>query len=197
MVENVFKRPPYAQFKYEQELQRRNLETFGSMVGYWQKELNDFYKMTLIDKGYDLVVAEMFFERYNSVIKSVNTAEEVTALYKHFVTIIKLGDYIFQAAENYANKIAEQITELESTPICPCCGGYIPPDFIDELKIRYDDLQEQIKFYEVFTDQRRDDMKRLNDKVRRQEIKVEMWQVPQRTFSRSAEDDERESVGVG
>lgn len=178
MVENFFERPPYEQFKYEQELTRRNAETFGAMVRYWQKELSNYYEMTLTDKGFDLVVAEMFLTRYNDLIKSANTPEEVRQLYKHFVAIIQTGNYILKAAEEYAEKFAEQIAKFEETPVCPCCNGTISPDYIDELKMRYDDIQDQIKFYELFTQQRREDMKRLNDKVRRKEIKVEIWQVP-------------------
>ena len=208
MVENVFKRPPYAQFKYEQKLQKQNAETFGAVVGYWQKELCTFYKMSLTDKGYDLVVLEMFLEQYNDAIRSANTPEEVTALYEHFVKTIKLSKYVIRAAENYAKQIAEQITELEETPVCPCCSGYISPEFIDELKMRYDDLQEQIKFYEMFTQQRCEDMERLSKKVQSKEIKVEIWQVPGKMpwemennfpmhFRVVSEDDESESSGVG
>lgn len=206
MVENFFEHPPYEQFKYEQELLRQNSVTFGAMVGYWQKELSNYYEMTLAGRGYEFVVGEMFLERYNDFIRSANTPEEVTQLYKHFVAIIQIGNYVVKAAKNYAEKIAEQITEFEETPVCPCCNGNISPVFIDELQMRYDDIQDQIKFYESFTEQRREDMKRLNDKVRRKEIKVEMWQVPSTDIfeepvlihsSRGAENVGSESVSVG
>ena len=159
------------EFKRIADLNEQNEKTLWRTEIEWQAELDGDLKVVEIDNraGHELLM-----EHYGGKVRRVNGQESYDKVFDEFYKIIWLTARVIQNAEMYQRGIYRVIEELEKIPdsVCPCCGAKISDDFYTFQRLKIDDVQKQIDFYESFFESRVKELERLQ--IRAEKIGCKM-----------------------